>query len=281
MKSEKINVPLRLGASFSLTAFLLAAMCLVGPLEAKPPSGKKWKLVWSDEFNGEHLDGAKWEKVGDWPRRGALWLKENAYLDGKGNLVIRSKKEGRKYSCGGVRTRGRFMHTFGYYEIRCEVPNEVGTWVAFWLFAGSVGRVGNGGRDGAEIDIFEAAWRDEDKVNIAIHWDGYGKDHKSAGWKTKTPGVNEGFHTFGLDWTPEEYVFYYDGKEIKRTSAGGVCRVPLYIKVTSEIGNWAGDIAKADLPDYFTVDYVRVYDVDRGTGRGVESKKGSSPRSGE
>jgi hypothetical protein len=35
----------------------------------------------------------------------------------------------------------------------------------------------------------------------------------------------------------------------------------LYIKLSDEIGDWAGDISKAKLPDRFLVDYVRVYDT--------------------
>ena len=56
---------------------------------------------------------------------------------------------------------------------------------------------------------------------------------------------------------PNEYVFYVDGKETWRTEAGGVCQVPLYIKLSDEIGDWAGDIKKVKLPDEFLVDYVR------------------------
>ena len=44
-----------------------------------------------------------------------------------------------------------------------------------------------------------------------------------------------------------------------RTKAGGVSQVPEFLKLTEEIGKWGGDIAKAQLPDYFEVDYVRVY----------------------
>ena len=36
--------------------------------------------------------------------------------------------------------------------------------------------------------------------------------------------------------------------------------MPQYAKLTEEIGKWGGDITKANLPDYFVVDYVRVYD---------------------
>ena len=61
--------------------------------------------------------------------------------------------------------------------------------------------------------------------------------------------------------------FYYDGKEVARTSEGGVCQVPLSIKVTTEIGDWAGDIKKAKLPDEFVVDWDKVYDrVDASSG---------------
>ena len=106
---------------------------------------------------------------------------------------------------------------------------------------------------------FESPWLGQNKCNIAVHWDGYGKEHKSWGRKIDAPKLDEGFHIFGLLWTPEEYVFFYDGKEVFRTAEGGVCQVPLYIKVTTEIGEWAGDIAKAKLPDDFIVDWVKVW----------------------
>ena len=75
------------------------------------------------------------------------------------------------------------------------------------------------------------------------------------------PGIMEGWQTFVLSWKPNEYIFYVDGKETWRTDAGGVYQVPLYIKLSDEIGKWAGDITKVKLPDRFLVDYVRVYDL--------------------
>ena len=123
-----------------------------------------------------------------------------------------------------------------------------------------MGSVGDGGRDGTEIDIVEIPWRDG-KVTMNLHWDGYEKDHKSAGTSMTLPQLTEGFHDYGLLWSPDEYVFYIDGKEVWRSKAGGVSQVPEYLKLTEEIGTWGGDIRKAELPDYFEVDYVRVYDL--------------------
>ena len=55
------------------------------------PSGQEWKLVWSDEFDGAQVDTNKWDVMGDGKRRDGWWVKEDAFLDGKGNLVLRTK----------------------------------------------------------------------------------------------------------------------------------------------------------------------------------------------
>jgi len=230
-----------------------------------PPTleGKQWRLAWSDEFNGTKVDQSKWDVMGDYKRRDGYWVKEDSYLDGRGNLVIRTKKAGERYTCGAVRTRGKFEHKFGYWVCRCKFPTQQGHWPAFWLHTGSVGKIGNEGRDGTEIDIMEKPWRD-DRTTQNLHWDGYGKEHKHAGKKSTIPGLSKGWHTFGLLWRPDEYIFYVDGKQTWRTKAGGVSQVNEYAKLTEEIGKWGGDITRAKLPDYFVVDYVRVYgEVDK------------------
>jgi len=232
----------------------------VKPFLPPVPQGQKWQLAWSDEFDGARIDRSKWDVMGNWKRRDGYWVVDDAYLDGKGNLIIRTKKADDRYTSGALRTKDKFEHTFGYWVCRCKFPTQQGHWPAFWLHTDSVNKIGNGGRDGTEIDIMEKPWR-EDKITQNLHWDGYGKEHKSAGKESKIPGLSQGFHTFGLHWKPDEYVFYVDGKETWRTNGGGVSQVPEYAKLTEEIGKWGGDITKANLPDYFVVDYVRVYDV--------------------
>jgi beta-glucanase (GH16 family) len=221
--------------------------------------GQTWKLVWQDEFEGDKLDASKWD-IPEYKRRDGYWSQKAISLDGQGHLVMSVLKEGNKFFDGCIRTKGKFQHSFGYYVARIQLQKQPGHWSAFWLYDACVGKVGDEGRDGTEIDIMEKPWLD-DRLNYALHWDGYGKAHKSKGTVVKVPGVGEGWHTFGLWWKADEYVFYVDGKETWRSNAGGVCQVPLYIKLSDEIGNWAGDIAEAKLPDRFLVDYVRVYDL--------------------
>jgi len=247
---------------------LLIACCLVSLARAQqvedrlpsPPDGKTWKLIWNDEFDGDQLDESKWTYRPDGQRKGGWWSRKAVSLDGERHLAITTYKDGNRPTGGCVVTQGRFEHAFGYYVARIKLQEQPGHWSAFWLTGGGVGKVGNEGRDGTEIDIMEKPWLD-DRVQHALHWDGYGQHHRSEGFKANVPGVMKGFHTFGLLWTPDQYVFYVDGRETWRTRAGGVCRVPLYILLSDEIGKWAGDITEAKLPDRFLVDYVRVYDM--------------------
>jgi beta-glucanase (GH16 family) len=243
---------------------LFSATVLVRAEAAEPvlppaPSGQQWEMIWHDEFDGAKLDETKWNRLGDSKRRDGFWIKDDAYLSGHGTLLLRTRKDGERYTSGAMDTRGKFEHAFGYYVARCKMPKQPGHWPAFWMMCRGVGHVGDQGRDGTEIDVVEIPWRDG-QVTMNLHWDGYGKDHQHAGTRTTIPALTDGFHDYGLLWTKEEYVFYVDGREIWRTKAGGVSQVPEYLLLTEEIGKWGGDITKAELPDYFEVDYVRVYE---------------------
>lgn len=224
-----------------------------------PPAGTRWKLIWNDEFAGSRLDESKWNRLGDVERRDGYWVKDDAYVSGTGTLILRTRRDGDRYTCGAVDTRHKFERAFGYYVARCKLPKQLGHWPAFWLMCSGVGKIGDGGRDGTEIDIMEIPWRNGRAV-MNLHWDGYGKDHKHSGTEVTISALTEGFHDYGLLWTADEYVFFIDGKEVWRSQDGGVSQVPQYLLLTEEIGKWGGDIATAELPDYFEVDFVRVYE---------------------
>ena len=239
---------------------LLAFPALAEDHLPEAPEGKTWKLVWHDEFDGTKLDESKWTYRPDGKRKGGWWSRKAISLDGKGNLVITTFMDGHKPTDGCVWTKGKSEHSFGYYVARVKFQKEPGHWSAFWMNSDGIRKVDYGGRDGTEIDIMEKPWPD-DRVQHTFHWDGYGKDHKSEGRVVKVPGVMEGWHTFGLLWLPDEYIFYVDDKETWRSKAGGVCQVPQYMLLSDEIGSWAGDIEDAKLSDRFLVDYVRLYDL--------------------
>lgn len=224
------------------------------------PPGKQWKLAWNDEFDGKTIDPAKWTYRPDGKRRDGWWSSKAVSLDGQGHLVLSASRQGDKCVCGDIVTANKFQHAFGYYVCRLQFQTQQGHWPAFWLTNPAVMNVGNEGRAGTEIDICEKPHLG-DLIEHNLHWDGYEQFTRNANHKESIAGLSQGWHTSALWWKQNEYIFYIDGKETWRTSAGGVSQSPEYILLSDEVSKWAGDISKAKLPDAILVDYVRVYDL--------------------
>ena len=232
--------------------------------------GKKYKLSFEDNFDGDKLDETKWERCPEWKRQdlNCYWDDDMSYLDGEGNLVLETRFENtNKYLCGAVHSKGKFEQAYGYFEIKCTVNTVPGYWTAFWLMGDSVADETNGGVNGTEIDIMESAFLEEKLIQNTLNWDGYGEAHKWSGFKAPADVYDGEYHTFSLLWKEDEYVFFIDGEESWRTDAAealGVCEVPLYMKITAETGSWTKlpYTVITGLPDYMKVDYVRVYSAE-------------------
>ncbi len=246
-------------------------------------------LSWSDEFDGESLDPLKWAGFrcdGDRAviRQGVWWHTDFATVE-EGCLHISTTYHGDDYKGGkpgwyscGICTNGLFEQTFGYFEIRCILPKGEGLWSAFWLSPEDFSHtVGNGGLDGAELDVMESPnyrYKLSNDVNVVtsnIHIDGYDKEERSICVATPfIPATDpyEEFTTYGIEWNQDEYIFFVNGVESGRSSFGRTSRVPEYLLLTVEVGgsrgvagaSWAGRALVRDSePTDFVVDYVRVY----------------------
>jgi len=64
------------------------------------------------------------------------------------------------------------------------------------------------------------------------------------------------WHTLAVWWTPEEYIFFLDGRESWRTPASDVSQAPKRLTLSSGIN---GVTQSATSADSMLVDYVRVY----------------------
>jgi hypothetical protein len=190
-------------------------------------------------------------------------------LDGEGHLVMRTYLKDGKVFDGEIDTGGKFEHAYGYYEARMDVNKVEGHWGAFWLMGGDWGPTGvdEGALDGVEIDVMERPWSSPETgqlTNHAIHFDGYA-DGANPSFASMTPGIMDGFHTFGLRRAEDMYRFYIDGVEVWATDAGGICPLPLPLILSDEVGSniffGSGTLDPAKLPDRTLVDYVRVWDL--------------------
>ncbi|PWJ54066.1 glycosyl hydrolase family 16 [Dyadobacter jejuensis] len=258
--------------------------------ESQLPEGKNWKLVWSDEFDGEELDRTKWDyRMHIMQTRHETFANDAAKLDGKGNLLLGLYEKDGNYYSSHLQTGSNYMdrpgnqygksaltwpiadleppkftHKYGYYEIRCKLPTQEGWWAAFWLQSPVIGSTLDPLDSGVEIDIMENFTRDG-IVSQNIHWNGYGTNHEHEGsGKIKLRPTDNDFHTYAVHWSPTGYVFYIDGKESWRI-AGPVSHREQFILVSTECNGYRDGgpspiLKKAKLPDYFVVDYVRVYD---------------------
>ncbi len=224
---------------------------------------EEYVLTFYDEFSNKKLNPENWEHCPEWERadRGGKWDPKCAEIkDGKLVLSVIYDEEAACYKSGAIRTKGLFSQAYGYFECSMRVQNVSGFWSAFWMMCGNVGNVGNDGVDGTEIDIMEAFNAKTFGINHALHWDGYDEHHKSVGVSEYRQDLYDGnFHTYSMRWSPEGYKWYIDGELMWESSDGGVCNQPGYMKLTLEVGSWAGEIDLSTLPATVEVDYVRAY----------------------
>ena len=261
------------------------------------PEGKKWSLVWQDEFDGDALDETKWSfRLHLLQQRHETFTTEGVVLDGESNLKLYlTEKDGQYYSphlqtgenfmdrpgegfaenrsneCKkfiwpiAKRAEPKFLHKYGYYEIRCKLQEQPGWWSAFWLQSPIIGATSSPEFSGIEVDIMENFSRDGEVTSGNIYG-GYGSDIKGVGRiRYKVEKTQDGFHHFGLLWSPDGYTFYADGKETLHLE-GPVSHTEQFILVSTECGGYrkgnapSEELKTAVLPDCFTVDFVRVFD---------------------
>ena len=202
------------------------------------PEDKNWKLVWSDEFDGTELDRGKWGfRLNFWGKPFPAFTEEGVVLDGKSHLQLYLLKKDGGYCSPHLQTGSltydipkdtegfwpfgkfeepRFMHRYGYYEIRCRLPKCDGWHSAFWLQAPGIGSSPDPRRAGVECDIMENMFQyTSGKMIGGNYWGGYGKDYRRSGhfaWEFKE--TDDGWHYYGVDWSPDGYRFYADRKLI-------------------------------------------------------------------
>lgn len=242
----------------------------VDVLPANSQIGEDWQLTFSDEFNGEAVDFNKWTLLDE--HRGAVtkhgikewYFKPENVSVSNGNLVLKNTKVGTdRMDCASVYSNKKYFMKYGYAEARVRIADtNAGALTAFWLQSNTMTKVDGTGNDGAEIDIFESAYV-TDEVITTIHIDGYAADHQQKSYRYVTPGVFDGYHTWGCLWDEESIKIYYDGKLTAEFDGRWIPHVEefLYLSTVATFGEKA--FFKDRRPDswlseaYF--DYIRVW----------------------
>ena len=231
-----------------------------GPVSTVPfvPEKVGYARVWQDEFEGSKLDPTKWKVRGVGPRALAT-VSEEAVEVKDGYLWLWAKKKGEQLLGSAVGTQDLFSARYGYYECRAQLQKSPGVWAAFWIQSSEIAKGEDPALFGAEIDIMECFRKlGTDIVSHNVHW-AYGPNQKTTrGMQSYLKGVGTGFHTFGLEWTPEKYVFYVDGLKFYEVTQG-ISKIKEYLILSMEYPSNPADIVRTLYPDAFVVDYVRVW----------------------
>ena len=171
---------------FRISVILLLAFFPAGNAQSNS-AGNEWELVWSDEFDGNSLNTAKWNFEedcyggGNNERQCYTKSKKNVSVsDGflkitalkrktKGFAFPKSWREGtegslrgkkrfekvkRPFSSGRITTKNKGDWLYGRFEARMKLPLGQGAWPAFWMLPTS-NSYGTWPLSG-EIDIMEA-----------------------------------------------------------------------------------------------------------------------------
>ncbi|SJM31797.1 glycoside hydrolase family 16 protein [Mesorhizobium delmotii] len=156
-----------------------------------------------------------------------------------------------QYTSGLLTTYESFAQTYGYFEIRADMPEKQGAWPAFWLLP----------EDGSwppELDVIEMFGQDPNKLILTGHSNATGT-HTTVGSTAYTSDTG-GFHTYGVLWTEDELVWYFDDVEVARAATPADMHDPMYMLVNMGIGGQAG--APADglaTPAEMQIDYIHAY----------------------
>lgn len=236
-------------------------------------------LDWQDDFEGEEINRDYWSfEVGNGHEQGIPGWGNNElqyYTEGEnaeledGNLVITARKEESSdqygsydYTSTRMITKNKINMKYGRVEIRAKLPEGQGLWPAFWMLGSDIDE--NPWPASGEIDIMEFIAGNTAEVHGTVHGPNhYGGGGITENFKLEKGDFTESYHTFSLEWTPDQISWYIDNNEepyhtVERTDDNEIIRGEkgsAYTKNKVVNGSFDSQIADdmSDAPDNWYV----------------------------
>ncbi|PHI21154.1 glycosyl hydrolase family 16 [Lewinellaceae bacterium SD302] len=267
--------------SFLMTAaFLLTTLTGCEADESQNLEERNFRLVWSDEFDGEAgtlPNPENWTyDIGTgnngWGNAELQYYTDNpsnVSLDGNGNLLITARREsfgGQPFTSARIKTEGLFEQTYGRFEARLKAPVGPGVWPAFWLLGNNCAE--EPWPQCGEIDVMELRGQAPNKIAGSLHGPGYNAGRAIT---TEFSLENEGrfdtdFRVFAIEWSEDKVDYFVDDflyQRIEREDVPGewVYDHPFFMILNVAIGgNYVGfPTSETPLPQSMVIDYVRVF----------------------
>ena len=215
--------------SIILTTTMVLGLIPGIPCVNQVKAESSWKLVWSDEFNGDSLNTDVWTREtggSGWGNNELQYYTDrtdNSYVS-DGTLKIVAKRENYsncRFTSARLKTAGKKSFKYGKMEARIKVNggNQDGVWPAFWM----MGDDGTAWPWCGELDIMEHA-NSRNYVEGTIHWNAGGSSYNTPYnhifwgsysvpayyyYSDNNNGIN-GWHTYGVIWDENTIKWYVD-----------------------------------------------------------------------
>jgi beta-glucanase (GH16 family) len=226
-------------------------------------AGGKWKLAFSEEFNGSSLNRAHWIDYstaepdagrGNLGNQQLEWNQAANCTVSGGTLVMTARRQqvtspqtGHRYgwtSCL-ITSRGSFTFRYAYLEERSILPSPAGFWPAFWTWqAGET-------QQPIETDVYEFFSDNHTRLYSTQYSGGGGR----CDWVPPFD-PSKAFHTYGVAILPAGTTWYADGKRVCHTKAtsNGPTNIISNLAVYSKIPPAASTTTATK-----RVDYIRAW----------------------
>lgn len=165
---------------------------------------------------------------------------------------------------------------YGKYEARMYMGAISGTVSSMFLYAN--GSEQTDGRPWVEVDI-EVLGKNPGSFQSNIITGRAGAKNTSEKHHSVSPAANAGFHTYGIEWTPDYVRWTLDGKEVRKAvkgqqSVNGQDQVAALTKAqgirfnlwSSESVDWVGAWDDSKLPVFQFINWVKRYEYTPGKG---------------
>jgi len=245
------------------------------PLDSDGPVTLKlkgYKLTFDEEF--ANLDVSAWGPgtrwiahtpfAGDFGDAGFADPGPNTPFSVKnGMLTIEASKANGHWKSGLLSSadpKGNgFSQLYGYFEMRARLPKGDGTWPAFWLNDVTNLKTPTPKVTNMEIDVLEQYGLSTQAMHCTLHWWRADGRHTAVATTAYVKDMTDDFHNYGLLWTNENLIWYFDGVEVYRQPTPVELQSHAeYVMVNLALGGgWPID--KTPDPSDMLVKYVRVY----------------------
>lgn len=262
------------------------------------PSG--YKLIWSDEFDGDAPDMEKWSyELGNWKLdengnyvTGGWGNNEQEFYTDKnasvkdGILTIAARHESYTdevqgnyvYTSARMSTQHKFSTCGGRIEVRARCDSGKSLWPAIWMLPED--SVYGGWAASGEIDIMEGWGSKPEKICGTIHFGDVwpNNTYLTNDYNFKNGDSTENWHTYSIEWDNTKICWYVDD-ELYSTqtdwySSNHKFPAPFdqnfYLILNLAVGGAFDGIGGvygdptifADGEKHFDIDYVRVYELE-------------------